>query len=363
MSGNRFLTFRKTAGLIGFIAAFGLLVAACSSSGSTSNSAGGGGDGSSSAAAPSSSDDTAVDTIRLGAIAGSPPGLLAAIENGTFAKEHINIKLVDLSGGPDIVAAVEAGSVDIGWADMFAWSAAIERGFKFTIVNPANSTGTGDQKNSVLLAKPNSGITSAKDLVGKKIGTAANALGVVELKQWLANEGVDPNGPKYVTVNDRTTIGGLTASGQIDVATASGASAIQWEKQYGLKVIGAYDTGVPTGAATSGYGTTLSWAQSHKDLIQRFVDAVRAGVKAYQAASPAEQNAIVVKYGGADVSQLNKQYPGALAAAAKASDTELSGPFNVAAENKWLQVGVKFGALDKPIDISKYLWPTATAGD
>lgn len=282
------------------------------------------------------------------------------MEEGLFAKAHIDVKLTQLSGGPDIVAATEAKSVDIGWADMFAWSSAIEQGFDFTIINPANST-KGRQKNSVLLAKADSGINSAKDLAGKKIGVPAQALTTVEIKQWLTTQGVDPNAPKYTTVNDRTTEGGLVASGQIDVAATSGASAIEWEKQYGLKVVGYYDGGVTPGAATSGYGTLTSYAQAHKDLIQRFVDTVRAGVKAYQSASPADQNSILVKYGGADVAELDKKYPGSLKAAAESSDTELSGPFNVAAENKWLRVGVQFGALNKPIDIRKYLWPTATA--
>jgi ABC-type nitrate/sulfonate/bicarbonate transport system substrate-binding protein len=330
----------------GALAATGLLVAACSS-GSSSSSGG-------------TTSATSVTTVRVGVIAGSPPGLLASLQNGTFAKEGIKIDLVTLSGGPAIVAAVASGSVDIGWADMFAWSSAIERGFNLTIVNPANGGGSANSKDDVLVTGPHSGITSAADLTGKSIGVPAQALTTVQIKQWLTGQGLNPNGPKYVTVNDRTTEGGLVAEGQIQVAATSGASVTEWEAEYGLKVIADYDGGVPSGAATSGYGTLKSYAESHQALIEKFAEVVRAGVASYQTAAPAQQNAITAAYGGANVASLEKKYPGALAAAAKSSDTELRGPFNVTAENDWLSLGVKFGALTKPINISKYLWPTAT---
>jgi taurine transport system substrate-binding protein len=331
----------------GVLAATGLLVAACSS-GSSSNSSGG------------TTSATSATTIRVGVIAGSPPGLLASLENGTFAKEGIKLDLVTLSGGPAIVAAVAAGSVDIGWADMFAWSSAIERGFNLTIINPANGGGSANSKDDVLVTGPHSGITSAANLTGTSIGVPAQALTTVQIKQWLTDQGLNPNGPKYVTVNDRTTEGGLVAEGQIQVAATSGASVTEWEAEYGLKVIADYDGGVPAGAATSGYGTLKSYAESHQALIEKFAEAVRVGVLSYQTATPAKQDAITVAYGGANVAPLEKKYPGALAAAAKSSDTELRGPFNVTAENDWLSFGVKFGALPKPINISKYLWPTAT---
>jgi ABC-type nitrate/sulfonate/bicarbonate transport system substrate-binding protein len=314
--------------------------------------------GGSSASADSSGQ--ADDTVRVGVIAGSPPGVYSAIENGFFAKEHIKVKLVTLGGGPALVAATEGGSIDIAWADIFAWTSAIEQGLKLTIINPANGVKAGAPVN-VIVTKSGSGITSAKDLAGKKIGVPAQALTTVQIKKWLADQGLDPNGPKYTTVQDRTTEGGLVAQGTIAAAATSGASVTQWQSQYGLVVAGTYDTGIPDGAATSGYGALTSYAQAHQDLIKRFVTAVRQGVAAFQAATPAAQNKLLVGYGGADVSKLEAKYPGALSKAAAANDGELKGPFNVAAENQWVRVGVQYGALKKPLDITSYLWPTATA--
>ncbi|WP_345630391.1 ABC transporter substrate-binding protein [Rugosimonospora acidiphila] len=300
------------------------------------------------------------ETVRVGVIAGSPPGVYSAIQDGFFAQQHIKVKLVTLSGGPALVAATEGGSIDIAWADMFAWTSAIEQGFKLTIINPANGVKAGQQVN-VIMTKPGSGITSAKDLAGKKIGVPAQALTTVQIKKWLADQGLDPNGPQYTTVQDRTTEGGLVAQGTINAAATSGASVTEWQAQYGLVVAGTYDSGIPDGAATSGYGALTSYAQAHQDLIKRFVTAVRQGVAAFQAATPAAQNKILVGYGGADVSTLEAKYPGALAKAAAANDGELKGPFDLAAENQWIKIGVRYGALKKPLDLTQYLWPTATA--
>jgi taurine transport system substrate-binding protein len=340
---------RRTLTIAAFIAAAAATLAACgggSSAPATSNAA-------------NVTSQSGFDTIRVGVIAGSPPGLYSAIANGFLAKQHIKVKLTALSGGPDLVAATAAKSIDIAWADIYAWSAAIEQGFKLTLLNPANGVKPGQQVN-VLMAKPGSGITSAKDLAGKKIGVPVPALTTVELKQWLASQHLNPNGPKYVTVQDRTTEGGLVAQGTLDVSATSGASVPEWESQYGLKVVSTFDSGVPTGAATSAYGALLSWAQTHTDLVTRFVTAIRQGVKAFQAETPLAQNQLLSKYGAPDLSSVTKKVPDALTVAAQASDTELPGVFDVAAENKWVALGAKYGALKKPLDITPYLWPTAT---
>jgi ABC-type nitrate/sulfonate/bicarbonate transport system substrate-binding protein len=327
--------------------AAGLLLAACGGPGTPSA----GGSGSASA-----------DTVRVGVIAGSPPGVYSAIENGFFAKQHIKADLVTLGGGPALVAATEGGSIDIAWADVFAWTSAIQQGFKLTIVNPANGV-QADKQVNVIMAKSGGGIASAKDLAGKRLGVPAQALTTVQIKKWLADQGLDPNGPTYTTVQDRTTIGGLVAQGTLDAAATSGALVTAWQAQYGLTVAGTYDTGIPKGAATSGYGALTSYAQAHQDLVKRFVTAVRQGVAAFQEATPAAQSRLLLKYGGADVEKLEAKYPGALAKAAAANTGELRGPFDVAAENRWIEVGARYGALKSPLDITPYLWPTAVAAN
>ncbi|WP_182874960.1 ABC transporter substrate-binding protein [Microbispora sp. H10670] len=334
------------------VAALGALLAACGGPAASSETGQGSGQGS----------GQGVDTVRVGVIAGSPPGVYSAIENGFFAKERIKVELVTLSGGPALVAATEGGSIDIAWADIFAWTSAIQQGFKLTIINPANALKPGQPVN-VIVAKPGSGITSAKDLAGRKLGVPAQALTTVQIKKWLEDQGLDPNGPKYTTVQDRTTSGGLVAQGTLDAAATSGAYVTAWQAQYGLTVAGAFDSGVPDGAATSGYGAKRAYAEAHPDLVKRFVRAVRQGVTAFQSVAPLEQNTLLVKYGGADVGKLESKYPGALQKASAATSGELRGPFDVAAENKWIEIGARYGALKQAIDLTPYLWPTATAAN
>jgi NitT/TauT family transport system substrate-binding protein len=138
--------------------AVAMTVAACGSDGSTAASAGSAG----------------TATVKLSYIpyTGTAP-LMLGIKQGIFAQHHIKLQLTKSQAVSAIVASLVNGEKQIGFAPVINVIQARSRGTAVKclgtdqgVVNPANDKAT------LLLVKKGSPITSAKDLVGKKVGVA-----------------------------------------------------------------------------------------------------------------------------------------------------------------------------------------------
>ena len=79
--------------------------------------------------------------------------------------------------GPALIAALVAGSVDVGYFGLLAVINANGNGAKLQVLSIANTSG----KTSALYVNPKSGITSVKDLVGKTVATTQNTKSTSEL--------------------------------------------------------------------------------------------------------------------------------------------------------------------------------------
>jgi len=295
--------------------------------------------------------------IRIGAPFGSIPGVKTAIEEGIFKKEGIEIEIVTLAGGPNILAATVGGSLEVGYADLFAWVGARENGFDLTYLQAANGRGNSDY----IIAGPKSGIEKPVDLVGKKIGTAAHAQSRLRVRLYLERFGVDPNAVEYVIINQRETVGAALSSGQIDAAIAGDPNVAQWEQQYGVKTLeGRPWEQVPERAATAGFFSTGAWLKDNPDLAERFVRAAREGAKLYNAYSPEKKAEITLKYDEIDLFALEKEVPGVINRM-NDSNAALSGPVDLPALREWLEIAKSKDVIKNVIDVEPLLYWTATA--
>jgi taurine transport system substrate-binding protein len=298
-----------------------------------------------------------LQTIRVGAPFGSIPGVKAAIEEGLFEREGIEIEIVTLSGGPNILAATVGGSLEIGYADIFAWVGAQENGFDLTLLQAANGRGNSDY----IIAGPNSGIETPADLVGKKIGTAAHAQSKLRVQLYLERFGIDPNAVEYVIINQRETVGAALAGGQIDAAIASDPNVAQWEQQYGVRPLdGRPWEQIPERTATAGFFATGPWVAENEDLVEGFVRAAREGARLYNAYSAKQKAQITLKYDEIDLFAVEEEVPGVIERMNDAN-AALSGPIDVEAVQEWLDIAQSKGVIEEAIDIQPLLHPTATA--
>lgn len=95
--------------------------------------------------------------------------VFAALDQGFFEEEGINLDIMPGTGSNNTVAAVDSGKIEFGWAD-----------FGVTVLNVANGSGVkqinllqGSDFYSVL-ALEGSGIESWEDLKGKTVATEAS---------------------------------------------------------------------------------------------------------------------------------------------------------------------------------------------
>lgn len=298
-----------------------------------------------------------LDKIRLGAPFGAVPGIKTAIEEGIFKREGIEIEIVTLSGGPNILAATVGGSLEVGYADLFAWVGARENGFDLTFLQAANGRGNSDY----IIAAPKSGIEKPADLVGKKIGTAAHAQSRLRVRLYLERFGVDPEAVEYVIINQRETVGAALASGQIDASIASDPNVAQWEQQYGVKVLeGRPWEQIPERTSTAGFFATGAWIKANPDLADRFVRAAREGATTYNAYSAQQKAQISLKYDSVDLFALEKEVPGVIERLNDVNAAQ-AGPVDLQAVREWLEIARSKGVIKQAIDIEPLLYKTATA--
>ncbi|MGO4120556.1 ABC transporter substrate-binding protein [Arthrobacter sp. YAF16] len=178
---------RLTFAAVGVAAA--LLLTGCgagSPSGSASNSSAAGGDG--------------VRNISVGVISIAPSAAVQlGIDEGIFAKHKLKVELQSGQGGAAMLPAVSTGTMNFSVGNPLSVLLAKNKGLDMKIVSGySNSLPTGDDINGVV-AKAGSGITSAKDLVGKKVAVnTLNAQGDLTIKEVVSKQGGDPNAVQFL---------------------------------------------------------------------------------------------------------------------------------------------------------------------
>jgi NitT/TauT family transport system substrate-binding protein len=140
----------------------------------------------------------------------------------------------------------------------------------------------GTPDSLVLLAKPDSGIRTPKDLAGKKVSVHSKG-NIVELliKAVLQDNGVDPNAVTYLEVKF-PQIPAALANGQIDAGGDLEPYITQGEQQFGVQPTFKIVTGATDNIPLSGYVASSKFITAHPDTVAAFQKAM---VKAQKAAA------------------------------------------------------------------------------
>lgn len=295
--------------------------------------------------------------IRLGAPVGAVQGIKAGIDEGYFERENIKITLVTLAGGPNILAATVGGSLEVGFADLFAWVGALENGFNLSFLQSANGRGNSD----FLITAPGAGILSPKDLKGKKIGVAAHAQSKLRVLLYLQRFGLSANDVQFVVINQRDTVGAALASRQIDAAIAADPHVAQWEHQFKVKALkGRPWEQIPPTATTAGFFASPAWLEKNPGVAERFVRAARAGATRYNTYSAAKKATLALKYDKVDLFAVEREVPGTILRMDD-SNAVHDGPVDLVATTQWLKVAKSHGVIKEVIDLKSRIYPTALA--
>lgn len=136
--------------------------------------------------------------------------VVTGIKNGSFEEEGVEVELIEFADGPTIIAAMESGSIDVGYigpgahvlpiqgrADIFAFS----------------QLGNADE----VIGNVEKGVSSIEDLKGKTIAVAGGTSSETILKLTLKEAGLTEDDVKLVDM-DASAIVTAMISGSIDAA-------------------------------------------------------------------------------------------------------------------------------------------------
>lgn len=157
-----------------------------------------------------------LETVKVGYMPNyaSNSAVIAGMYTGDFEDEGIEIELIEFADGPTIIAALESGSLEVGYigpgahvlpikgeADIFAWS----------------QLGNADE----VIANKSKGVETIEDLKGKKIAVATGTSSEMILDLTLAEAGLTKDDVEVFDM-DASAIVTAMSSGSVDaVATWS----------------------------------------------------------------------------------------------------------------------------------------------
>lgn len=197
-----------------------------------------------------------------------------AAENGYFKKRALDVELKFIPINSTIPAAVQAGSLQIGGPTPSVFLQSVDGGLDHVVVagggvTSKTITGFG------LVAKAGSGIRSAKDCVGKKIGVPGlGAFLHVTFRGWLKTQGVDFKTVNFVEASFPQH-GDLLRGGSVD-AVVSADPFMSRITDSGIGYVASYySTFLPENQPTIIHTARRDWVAQNAGAARAFREAVQ----------------------------------------------------------------------------------------
>jgi NitT/TauT family transport system substrate-binding protein len=222
--------------------------------------------------------------------------IFVAAEEGYFNKRHLDVELKFIPLNSTIPAALQSDSLQIGGPTPSVFLQAVDGGLDLVLVSGGGITSktiTGFG----LVARAGSGIRSAQDCIGKKIGVPGlGAFLHVTFRAWLKDQGVDYRKVSFVEAAFPQH-GDLLRGGSVDaVVTADPFMSRVTESGAGY-VASYYSTFLPEGNHTIVHAARREWVAKNPAAARAFREAVQeAGAFMEQPKNDAKVRASIGKY-------------------------------------------------------------------
>ncbi len=201
----------------------------------------------------------------------------AAIANGYFEDEGINIDLTLASGADNVTAAVLSGDVDIGFCGSEATIYIYNAGEEDYLVNFARLT---KRDGSFLVSREKYDDFTLEDLIGKTvIGGRKGGMPEMTFEWALKENGIDPNNDLTIDTSiDFAAMEGAFIGGDADFVTLFEPNATDVVNQglgYIVGYVGEWGGEVPYTA----YNAKKSYIKENPDIIEGFTNAINKGLE------------------------------------------------------------------------------------
>lgn len=202
--------------------------------------------------------------------------VFVASEEGYFSKRNLDVELKFIPLNSTIPAALQSDSLQIGGPTPSVFLQAVDGGLDHVVVGGGGitskaSTGVG------LLARAGSGIKSAQDCPGKKIGVPGlGAFLHVTFRAWLKQNGVDYKRVSFVEVSFPQHAD-LLRGGSIDAVVTADPFMSRIVDSGAGYVASYYATFLEEGNPTVVYAARREWVQKNAAATRAFGEAVQEG--------------------------------------------------------------------------------------
>ncbi len=233
-------------------------------------------------------------------------GGYVAKDQGFFEKHGLDVDLIPTPNGSLISAALVADTAQVGTLTPTILLQADEQGLDLVAI--AGTTNYPTNSPAAIMARTDSGIKTAKDLIGKKVGVPGlgGALDVLA-RNWVKVSGGDYHKVTWIEVQFPQMPDGLK-TGLVDaVVTAEPFNTRITTIDAGYKIAEAEG---PAGTMTLIYTATRAWTQRNPEALKSFraalddaaayiknsanADSVKASIAKYTKLPPAAMASIVI---------------------------------------------------------------------
>lgn len=200
--------------------------------------------------------------------------VFVAAEEGFFRKRGLDVELKFIPLNSTIPAAVQADSLQVGGPTPSVFLQSVDGGLDHVVlagggVTAKNLTGFG------LVARAGSGIKTAQDCVGKKIGVPGlGAFLHVTFRGWLKSQGVDYRKVNFIEAAFPQH-GDLLRGGTLDAVVSADPFMSRITDSGVGYVASYYSTFLPEGQPTIIYTARRDWAEKNAPMARAFQQSVQ----------------------------------------------------------------------------------------
>jgi NitT/TauT family transport system substrate-binding protein len=213
----------------------------------------------------------AQDKIIIGCTATTDCASAAvAVDEGIFKKNGLDAEMLLIGLNSNIPAALLSDSIQIGGPTPSVFLQAVDGGLDLVAAAGASVTAKSTADTAAIVARPDAGIKTAQDFVGKKVGAPGiGAFLQVLFAQWLIQNGVDPKQVNFVEVTF-PTMNDVLKSGAVDAVVTAGPVMARILSTGTGVVVSHYLEALPDGEPQVMYAATRAWADAHPEQLAAF---------------------------------------------------------------------------------------------
>ncbi len=202
--------------------------------------------------------------------------VLAAVEQGYFAKRNLDLEPKFIPLNSTIPAAIQAGSLQIGGPTPSVFLQSVDGGLD-QVVLAGGGVLSKTYTELGVAARAGSGIKTPQDFIGKKVGVPGlGALLHVTFRQWLKVNGVDWKKVNFIET-PFPQHADLIRSGSIDAVVTGGPFMARIVESSTGYVVSYYTTFLPEGQPTIVHVATREWVRANPAAAKAFAQGVVEG--------------------------------------------------------------------------------------